>query len=46
MSPGSGLPSVAILPQCAESDVKKYTHTKPVMKQYIDSGSLVKNNVA
>ena len=26
-SPGSGLPSVAILLQCAESDVKQYTYT-------------------
>ena len=34
-SPGFGLPSVAILPRCAESDVSQYTLYIPVLGQGI-----------
>ena len=37
-SPGFGLPSVAILPLCAESDVKQYTyiHTYKALMQDVN----------
>ena len=31
-SPGFGFPSVVILPQCAESNVKQYTYSKDLTR--------------